>query len=86
MRGEALATSSGFSSRLAWGCQLLLRPSDWPVLCCGCGPYEFWDELPQLLPPDSTTMVSSPSRVLTYSAVVGSLTPKNTCVVLARSV
>src|SRR5260370_37199161 len=79
------ATSSGFKCLRAWCAQLVFSFHDVPALTECWPPSDADREPPRLAPPELTTMVSSPSRALTYSAVCWSLTPKKICVVFASN-
>jgi hypothetical protein len=82
-RGWRAITSSGFNRRRPICDQLSLRPRDrvTDVL-----PWDVAIDTPSFLPPLSTMIVSSPSRAEAYSAVSLSFTPKNTELVLLKSV
>ena len=79
MRSSSVITSSGLSNRRAVCCQLSLWPDEEPLLL---PPRLDVIELPLFVPPLLVTIVASPSRLLTYSAVGRSFTPKNTWVTL----
>src|SRR5262249_35038484 len=80
-------TSSGFRSLRPCCCQFSLRFHDVLVLPVPALPsLELECEVPLDVPPLVTTIVCSPRRSLTYSAVCRSLTPKKTCVVLESRV
>src|SRR4051812_9046647 len=85
MRSSSDRTSLGLRRWRPCGAQLALAPLDRvveppppsaPVL----------NDCPLLVPPEFTTIVDSPSRPDTYSAVGWSLTPKNTWLVFDSSV
>src|ERR1035438_5474630 len=84
-RSGSAMTSSGFNRRLACCCQLSLVVHDvlrlfWPFW------FETCSEELLLLPPLATTIVPSPRRRLTCSAVNVSFTPKYIWVTLESKV
>jgi len=84
MRESNATTSSGRNSSLPCMAHPLFRLDERLVLPC-----PFWPlcpDVPVVSPPDSTRMVSLPSIAETYSAVLLSLTPKKTWLVLLNRV
>src|SRR6516225_4487695 len=84
-RGSSAVTSDAWRSLRPVCCQLSLVPEEEPELPSPAW-WEDWEDRPRLVPPPATTCVNSPRRLLTYSAVCRSLTPKNTWVMFERNV